>query len=281
MLKAAQMDWLVGMEMVHTAKGQPIPEFFRTFRQDTDATFGIVSPKYKVVQNFEAFDFLDSLIAGGMFYEAAGTLFGGRIVWVLARMPEVDNVAEGDNQLRYVLFTTTHDGTGKIIATPTSVRVVCNNTLTMAIKGMNGFRHIGDMKAKLAQAREYISQFNSQFTTYAINGRQLVAHRVSAAEVNEFLAVLFPEVSKEGRGQTIRNNRIETIKGNLNNNIPSVKGTLWGLLQGITKMIDHQSTFKGEGQEKAENRMISIIDGNGAQTKAEAYALALKFAGIK
>ena len=98
-------------------------------RTDTDAILGLVGTTYKVVQNRDAFDFVDGLHQDGIIkYESAGSLKGGKIVWLLARMPEEFMLASGDVQRKYILFSTSHDGSGTIRCLPTSVRVVCWNT---------------------------------------------------------------------------------------------------------------------------------------------------------
>ena len=130
-----------------------MPDHFATVRTDSGDVLGVVGKRYRIVQNRDAFGFLDSLLQDGiMKYESAGALRGGRQVFLLARMPSVDEIVPGDNSLRYVLFSTSHDGTAAIHAVPTSVRVVCANTLRIATASSVGFRHTDDVKAKLDSA---------------------------------------------------------------------------------------------------------------------------------
>lgn len=281
-IKAAHLDWEVGMEPLKTASGRVAPDHFATVRQDTEDILGIVSDRYQIVQNRDAFDFLDGLLQDGVIrYESAGALRGGKIVWMLARMPSVDTIAEGDETLRYVLFNTSHDGSAAIHAVPTSVRVVCANTLRIATAGNIGIRHTGDVSGKLEFARQYLSQFDSQFTAFRDNARLLATRKLIGNQARDYINALFPEVKEDGRAKTIRENKVSKIRANYRNsrqNIPSIKGSWWSLFNSVTELIDHDSTFKGKGRERSENKMLSVIDGNGAEFKSKAFKLALEMA---
>ena len=120
MIEAAHLGWSVGAQEMVTSEGRSVPGYFATVREDTGAVLGVVSDRYKVVQNRDAFNFLDSLLQDGVIrYESAGALKGGRVVWALARMPSNDEIALGDVSRRYILFSTTHDGSGSVHALPT------------------------------------------------------------------------------------------------------------------------------------------------------------------
>jgi|SRR5579872_1305796 len=284
MRRKAHLEWSVEMQEVQTAGGVKIPDTFATVRTDTGAVLGVVGSRYQIVQNSDAFDFLDSLLQDGvMKYESAGALRGGRIVWALARLPSVDEIAEGDNSLRYVLFTTSHDGSASIHAIPTSVRVVCANTLRIATAGDIGFRHTGNVASKLEEARRYLSQFDSEFTLYRDKARILAQRRYTPAQAKEYINTLFPEVSAEEskRGHTIRENRVEEVRQNFANNrqrLPSISGSFWALFNAVTETIDHSVKSQRLDHAGRETKMLSVIDGNGADFKSRAFDLALQMA---
>ena len=131
-------------------------------REDTGQLLGIVSEDYKVVPNRDAFAFLDALIGSELHFETAGSLHGGRRVWVLARIPEWVEVG-GDQTATYVYVANSHDGTLAVTAAATSVRIVCANTLGWALRRSEHgeaaqrtyrFRHTGDLQLKFAEARQ-------------------------------------------------------------------------------------------------------------------------------
>jgi phage/plasmid-like protein (TIGR03299 family) len=192
-LTAAQLDWQVIQrevaciipETVQTAWGpveqnryQVIPGALANCRSDNGLVLGTVSDQYQVVQNLEAFQFLDELIENHeMQYESAFSLQGGRKVVLLGRLPKVDTVVSGDDSLRYILMSLHHDGSGAIRFGPCATRVVCANTYAMALQ--EGYvkelaiAHKGDVKSKLAQARSILGAANEKFDQYAQASRAL------------------------------------------------------------------------------------------------------------
>jgi phage/plasmid-like protein (TIGR03299 family) len=107
---------------------EEIPGWWANVRQDTRQVLGIVGERYRIVQNIEAFQFVDQLIGSAMHFETAGSLHGGRRVWVLAQLP--DHVDVGGDPVRpYVLLMNSHDGSTAVVAASTPIRVVCQNTL--------------------------------------------------------------------------------------------------------------------------------------------------------
>lgn len=289
-IREAHLDWPVELEPV-AVRGVDVPGYWATVRQDTGATLGIVGDRYSVIQNREAFDFMDSLLQDGiMKYEAAMALRGGREVCLVARMPSVDSVAEGDNLLRYIMFSTSHDGTGSIRAVPTSVRVVCANTKRLALEKASAkntgcsIRHTGDLTERLDIVRQYLSQFDKQFTLFRDTAGLLATKRFSREEKLAYLAELFPQpINKEtklpateGRGHTLwlkKRQKIEEMLRSDTNSLPSMAGTWWALYNAVSEVVDHHSSYKGDN--KAENRYLSVIDGPGAAQKDGAFDLAL------
>jgi phage/plasmid-like protein (TIGR03299 family) len=127
-------------------------------RSDTDQVLGVVTSSYKVVGNREAFEFLDALIGSDLYFETAGSLWGGKRVWVLARLPDYVEVG-GDQSATYVYCSNAHDGSMAVTAAATSIRIVCANTLGAADRRAEvsprtfRFRHTGDLAVKFAEAR--------------------------------------------------------------------------------------------------------------------------------
>lgn len=281
------LGWRIGLEELRTESGIIVPDHFATVRKDNGRILGVVGKRYTPVQNHEAFEFLDSLTSTReMLYESAGALFGGKTVFVLARLPSVDTIAEGDNSLRYVLFSTSHDGSGSIHAIPTSVRVVCANTLRIATAGAVGIRHTSNVKDRLAEARLLLSQYDRQFDLYRDKAQLLAQRKISPEDAKAFILELFPEVKEEGRAKTIREETVQRIRDswrNVRNNFSAIRGTWWQALNAVTEVIDHDDRKAGgvwRKPEKRETRFLSLMNGSGADTKAKALRLALTISGI-
>ena len=283
MITAAHLDWGVATKRLVTEDGVDVPDTVATVRTDTGAVLGCVGTSYRLVQNSEAFAFLDSLVSeGGLKYEAAGALQGGRRVWVLGRMPSFDDIAEGDRSLRYVLFSTSHDGSAALQAIPTSVRVVCANTLRAATARSVGIRHSGDMESKLYQARLLLSQFDSQFTLFRDQARLLATRQLQGDAVEDYLRTLFPEPKREQvRAFNAWTRQMYSIKCNLWNprqSLPAVRGTWWSLVNAVTEWIDHEvNNTPYQRTEKAkELRFMSRTNGPDADLKSRAFETAIK-----
>jgi phage/plasmid-like protein (TIGR03299 family) len=285
MLQAAGIDWTVAKVPLQTDEGAEVPDYFATVRRDSGDVLGVVSDQYTVVQNREAFAFLDSLVdEGGLKYESAGALRGGRVVWALARMPSFDEIAPGDRSMRYLLFATSHDGSAALHAIPTSVRVVCANTYRAATAKSIGIRHTGDVKGKLDQARLYLSQFDEGFSLFRDRARMIAEKRWSPDQAREYIETLFPMPKDDdsGRSRTIRENKVSQIRRNLvnpRNAMPSIKGTWWSLYNAVSEYVDHDSRRDYTKRAAKETRMLSVLNGAGAELKDKAFSLALRMAG--
>ena len=158
-IKLANLGWEVVQEPVCLQDGTIIPNFYANVRSDTKDILGMVQNKYRIVQNKEAFEFTDNIIKNTKgiecHYETAGSLFNGKRTFMLVRLPETDLV--GDAVENYLFVTNSHDGTTGLIAGITSVRIVCNNTLQLAINGAQrtwNLRHTESIKGKQAEAEQ-------------------------------------------------------------------------------------------------------------------------------
>lgn len=287
-MEAAGLNWAVEKREIQTVDGLAIKGHMATVRTDCNGILGVVGDGYEVIQNHEAFGFLDSLLQDGvMKYESAGALRGGRIIWALARMPSVDTIAEGDNVNRYILFSAAHDGSGAIHAIPTGVRVVCANTHRIAVQGLTGIRHTASARSRLEIAKRYLSQFDEKFTLYRDHARKLAGLKYGSDAAKQYIETLFPQPEKsEGRAVTIRENKVQLVRDALRSErqtIPSIRGTWWSLVNAVTESVDHapeKSQPRNEAHriERREKKFLSLVDGPGADFKTKAFELALSMA---
>jgi phage/plasmid-related protein TIGR03299 len=155
-LIAAGLNWNVGQKNVMTDYCNVIPGYRANIRESDGRVLGVVSDRYKIVQNADAFTFTDNLINHGVTYETAGSLQDGRKIWLLAKLPDSYKLAD-EKVEPYVVFSNSHDGTGAIKVAMTPIRVVCQNTLNLALndaKRVWSMIHTGDIMTKLDEARQ-------------------------------------------------------------------------------------------------------------------------------
>jgi phage/plasmid-like protein (TIGR03299 family) len=155
-LSKAGLDCTVGQKSIMTVDSLPIPGYKVNIREKDEMVLGVVTDRYKVVQNQEAFAFTDALLGSGVRYETAGSLQNGKKIWLLARLPENYLIA-GDSVCPYMVFSNSHDGSAAIKVAMTPIRVVCQNTLNLALldaKRIWSTIHTGDIKIKLNEAKK-------------------------------------------------------------------------------------------------------------------------------
>ena len=155
----------------------------------------VVTDRYKVIQNTEAFAFTDSLLGEGVRYETAGSLLGGKRVWLLAHMPH-EYIISGERISPYLLFSNTHDGSGAIKIALTPIRVVCNNTLNLALstaKRSWSMMHTGDIRGKIAEARDTLFMAENYMDELGKEFEALRMKKLTDKKVMEYIEVLLPE----------------------------------------------------------------------------------------
>ena len=126
-LRISELDWKVVQDDIFTDSDERITGYKANIRDTDRKILGVVSDRYKIVQNTDAFSFTDELLGQGVRYETAGSLQDGRRVWLLARMPK-EYIGGSDEICPYLVFSNSHDGTGAVKVAITPVRVVCNNS---------------------------------------------------------------------------------------------------------------------------------------------------------
>lgn len=195
-LRLAGLDWNVIQKDIMTMDGGTAILGFKANVRDTDGSvLGIVTDRYRVVQNTEAFSFTDALLGEGVRYETAGSLQGGRRTWVLARLPH-QYIINGEEITPYLVFMNAHDGSGAIKAAMTPVRVVCQNTLNLALstaKRSWSFNHTGDISGKLDEARDTLLYAGQYMTELGKAIGKLGRIRLSDGRVDEFISALIPD----------------------------------------------------------------------------------------
>ena len=155
---------------------------------------GVVTDRYKVIQNREAFAFTDALLGEGVRYETAGSLQGGRKVWLLAHMPH-EYIITGERISPYLLFSNTHDGSGAIKVALTPIRVVCNNTLNLALstaKRSWSMIHTGDIQSKMKEARDTLFMAGQYMDSLGKEFEALRMKKLSDKAVLDYIEILLP-----------------------------------------------------------------------------------------
>ncbi len=191
-LSLSGLDWKVEQEDLYTGTGYLVPGFKANIRSTDRKVLGVVTDRYKVVQNEEAFVFTDALLGEGVRYETAGSLQGGRKVWLLARLPQAYIIA-GERISPYLVFSNTHDGSGAIRVAVTPIRVVCNNTLNLALattKRSWSAIHTGDIGNKMEEAGNTLFLANTYMDGLGREFEHLRKKKLTDKQVMEYIGLL-------------------------------------------------------------------------------------------
>lgn len=263
-LKLAGLNWYVEPTKIY-ANGKEIENYQANVRNSDGAVLGIVTNKYDIVQNEDAFDFTDSLIdTGYVRYETAGSLNGGKTVWLLAKLPE-DKIL-GDSIDKYLVFMNSHDGKGAVKCFCTPVRVVCQNTLSMALESAKrswSFKHMGDLNSKLEEAKQTLFMADKYIENLKKEAEVLAKKKISDTDIHTVIKTLFPitpEMS-ERQQNSIKYNKEALLKCFDAPDLANFKNTAWGAINALSDFVSHTdplritSTFK-------EKRFENVVTGH-------------------
>lgn len=193
-LRLAGLDWEVLQEDVFTLAGEKITGYKANVRSTDRKVLGVVSDRYKIIQNTEAFAFTDALLGNGVRYETAGSLQEGRKVWLLARMPR-EYIISGERISPYLVFSNSHDGSGAVKVAITPIRVVCNNTLNLALgtaKRSWSMIHTGDIKGKIQEAKDTLFMAETYMDSLGKEIENLRKIKMTDKQVKEYIELLLP-----------------------------------------------------------------------------------------
>jgi len=252
------------------------------YRSDTKAPLSVVSGRYQVVQPKAVLEFYRDLTEiSGFELETAGVLKEGKKFWALAKTGK-ETVLKGNDVVKsYILLATSCDGTLATTATPTTIRVVCNNTLTVALNGASSAIKVPHSTSFDPQAvKKQLGIAVSQWDSFMYRMRTLSERKIKSHEsMNFFLKVMCNSDSQLDPSLGLQNERaLKTVQALYDGkghgaDLASASGTAWGLLNAVTEFVDHERRARNQ-----ENRLDSAWFGQGAALKQRALDYALQLA---
>lgn len=265
-IRLAGLDWEVVPQKVYTEKGIEIPGATVNIRTSDNKPLGIVGDRYQIVQNTEAFAFTDELLGHGVKYETAGSLKEGKIIWLLARMPENFTIL-GDEIESYIVFTNTHDGSGAVKVAATNIRIVCNNTLNMALNSAKrtwSARHTGSIQGKLDDAITTLNLAKKYMEATQETFEDLYKVKLTKKKIEQALENIIPFPTEMTKRQE---ENITSIRNDISMRYfeaPDLKvldHTGARLVQAVADSVDHMEPLRMTKNYK-ENKFKKTLDGN-------------------
>jgi phage/plasmid-like protein (TIGR03299 family) len=250
---------------------------FATYREDTNQIFGVVGSRYEVVQNFEAFDFFDSIIGEGhASYETAGAFGNGEKIFITAKLPSKLIVKKEDID-KYLLLTMAHDGSGSIQAMFTPIRVVCNNTLSLALASSRNkvtIRHTKNARTKLDTAAQILGIVKKQTEDLSLIFNKFADERLTDIQIMDTIKASFNFAEDdEGRLSTRAINTLNDVLEYHEVGVgqENIRGTKWGVFNAVTGYQQNGQTYKN-----VETQFDSLYNKQAASIRQNTFQNLLK-----
>ncbi|MBB5336431.1 DUF932 domain-containing protein [Pectinatus brassicae] len=272
-IEQSGLNWDVIQRPIMTSNYTPIPGYKANIRDSDEKILGVVTDRYKVVQNSEAFAFTDSLLGEGVRYETAGALQEGRKIWLLAKLPD-KYIIEGEQIEPYLVFSSSHDGNGAIKVAMTPVRVVCQNTLNIALATARrtwSTVHVGDLARKMDDAHNTLLLAENYMGRLGAEFSRLSKIKLTDAKVMEYVDMLLP--MNDNPTDTHKKN-IARIREDLKLryfDAPDLKGIVgknaYRFICAVSDFATHAKPLR-ETISYRENMFAKTVDGNPLIDKA-------------
>ena len=285
MLVRAGLDWSVGkvpLHMLVDGEQLPVPGYYALVRSTDHSVLSAVGSGYEPVQNRDLLDFFQEFVtAGGMELETAGSLDRGRRVWAMASIRDGFELAGGDAVTGHLLLANSHIQNAALVAMFTPIRVVCSNTLAMALRGGGAgvFRHAHHAAFDPGRAKAVLGLARGQLAEFRETAGFLAARRYDPEEVERFFLEVFdPEraANANGTDTAVRLPRVamalDALDTQPGGELAAAAGTWWGAANAVTFLQDHRLG------RSAETRLSSAWFGEGRQFKLRALRLATEYA---
>jgi phage/plasmid-like protein (TIGR03299 family) len=288
-IEAAGLNYGVELVPLFTQAGIPVPRRQGVIRSDTQQILGTVGQGYAPIQNTEAFQFLDSVVAadnGGLRYHTAGALGQGEKIWMLAKLPGHVRVRNTEDITdKFLLLHNSHDGSSCLRVHFTPIRVVCQNTLSIAERNGRGqgisIRHRGELETKIQEAQRVLGLANRFYDDLQPKIDYLAGLFPSREQVGEFFSTLYPDPveGNKTRAENVRAELFRLFDDGVGQDIPGIRHSAWAALHAVTEYVDHRRSTRGQSDfEKTSRRLQSLWFGSGARLKQRAWDLALAMA---
>lgn len=278
-LRLAGLDWKVEQKEIYTKEHIYVPNYKVNVRSTDNSILGVVSDRYEVVQNEEAFAFTDALLGEGVRYETAGSLQGGKKVWMLAKLPSEYIISDGERISPYMVFMNSHDGSSAIRVAMTPIRVVCQNTLNLALdtaKRTWSAKHTGNIKNRLDEARDTLLHAERYMDALGSEIVKLQQMKVPEAKVLEYINEFFPVTEEIS---SIKKKNMVRLREDMKRryfDAPDLKylpQNAYRFINAVSDFATHAEPMRKTENYK-ENLFLRTVDGNPMIDKAYQMARA-------
>jgi phage/plasmid-like protein (TIGR03299 family) len=298
-IKTAGLDWTVRKEPIFVGLKTADYPFIKpthkngrinlieskwaTVRSNDARVLGVVGDDYTCFQNTEAFAWCDSILQSGeLVFETAGSLQNGRIVWVCAKIPQSLRIA-GDKVDEYLVIVNSHDGSSALRVFITPIRVVCQNTLNLALRSMRttfSVRHTRNYEQRMGEARRALQITSDYFKSFEEIANEMLAQAFSRTQFENLAAKVLrapsPQNVQTERGLKVAQTAFENRRAALMNcynadDLDNIRNTAWGAYNAVADYSDHARQVKGTSSQR--ERLERLFERSFADTELKDLTL--------
>lgn len=266
-LQMSGLDYEVVKAPIYLSSGYRIPNQFCTKKKGTNDTFGIVGKDFTIVQNSEAFAFVDSIIPEGLTFEKAGET--SWMNWIIASLPE--QYVLGDKMVPYIIFQNSHTGGSTLRASISPLRLACSNQFTIAWKDAAAkiaLRHTTSVIDRMHSAQEVLSMAAEHMDVFRQHAEKMAITKVSENGMNALVEALFPisENDSTRKVNSMEAQRLQFKHAYEEDDLANFRGTQWGLLNAYSDFITHKEPGRSTDKAK-ESKFINVTMNTGLMEK--------------
>ncbi len=242
-LELSQLNWDVQPKLLYDENGKVFDGFCANVREDTDDLLGIVSDKYRIVQNDDAFEFVNELCNDGFKFDSAGSFRNGKSIWLMGHL-EQENIL-GDAIDNNIVFVNSHDGSSGVKIMMTPVRVICSNMLNMALKKASrswATKHTKNIYSKMEEAKYTLGLASKYMNALNVEADRLSNMKITDDQINAIFDKLFPVDPNKDSERRIKN--VSVIRDSFfkcynEDDIKRFKGTVYGAVNAMADLTSH------------------------------------------
>lgn len=268
-IKAAGLDWSVVPSPVFTSFGGKmiqIPDLQALVRDSDDAVLHIAGERYEPIQNEQYFQFAETLLADGVAFHTAGSLRGGKRIFVCLSIPRTIMVGGVEPVELYLLIRGSHDGSLAFGADITTVVTVCSNTMTLAMRGAQASwsaKHTAGASLKIIEARDALGLTFAYADEWEATMNRLIETEMTKVEFERLVKDVFPHADNVRGGFSREQYQMIGVLESSPNITDTVRYTSWGALNAVTENDQFGARYRESGRDDDEKRLENALWGKG------------------
>lgn len=244
-LEMSGLNWFVESKPIFDEMGNPYDKYKMNVRDVDNFPLGITTNSYRIVQNQEAFDFVNELSTDGFEFDRAGSFRDGRAIWLMGKLPQVQIL--GDDVDNNLVFVNSHDGSSGVKVMMTPVRVACYNMLNLALRRATRIwaaKHTRSIYNRIEEAKYTLGLANKYMQELDVEANILANKKVTEAQLEAIFDAMFPVDKTKDSERKINN--VAILKKNFfacynEADIAQFKGTAWGAINAMADLVDHSA----------------------------------------